>query len=154
MTFKELSKYIEKIEGISSRVEITKILADLFQKLTPAEYEKSVYLLLGRLTPKYEMLNFGMAEKMVIRAIASAVQMEKSDFVKEYKKSGDLGDTTQKFKNQQRSMLESEPSILQVFNELESIAKAGGKGSQDDKIIKLSNLIQMVDPLSARYIVR
>ena len=154
MTFKELSKYIEKIEGISSRVEITKILADLFQKLTPVEYEKSVYLLLGRLTPKYEMLNFGMAEKMVIRAIASAVQMDKSEFVKEYKKSGDLGDTTQKFKSMQRSMLESEPTILQVFDELVAVAKAGGKGSQDEKIAKLSNLIQMVDAVSARYIVR
>lgn len=154
MTFKELAAYIRKIEQTSSRLHITEILADLFAQLKPEEYEKTVYLLLGRLTPKYKTLNFGMAEKMVIRAIASALHIESSEFIKKYKQSGDIGETTQEYKNEQTSIFESKSEVLDVFENLESIAQASGEGSQDEKILRLSRLIQELDPLSARYIVR
>ncbi|MDP4011841.1 MAG: ATP-dependent DNA ligase [Candidatus Roizmanbacteria bacterium] len=154
MTFKQLSQYIQKIEKVSSRLQITEILADLFEKLKPEEYEKTVYLLLGRLTPKYKTLNFGMAEKMVIRSIASAIQIDPSEFIKKYKQSGDIGETTQEYKKEQSSMPEATPEIIFVFEVLETIARASGEGSQDTKISLLSGLIQTLDPLSARYVVR
>ena len=154
MTFQELSQYIEKIEKVSSRLQITEILADLFNKLSPVEYEKTVYLLLGRLTPRYKTLNFGMAEKMVIRAIACALQINLAEFTSKYKQSGDIGESTQSYKEAQASMLESSPEVLSVFQELESIACASGEGSQDEKISRLSRLIQELDPVSARYVVR
>jgi len=154
MKFKQLSVYIEKIEKTASRLQITEILADLFTQLRPEEYEKVVYLLLGRLTPKYKTLNFGMAEKMVIRAISSALQIDPSEFTKKYKQSGDIGETTQEYKNAQTSMLEGTLDVLTVFKTLESLAQVSGEGSQDTKISCLSGLIQELDPLSARYIVR
>src|SRR3989344_2040579 len=154
MTFKQLSVFIQKIEKVSSRLAITEILADLFHQLRPDEYEKTVYLLLGRLTPKYKTLNFGMAEKMVIRAISSSLQIDPVEYTKKYKQIGDIGQTTQEYKEIQTSMLESSPDILTVFNTLEKIAHASGGGSQDEKISLLSTLVQELDPLSARYVVR
>ena len=83
MTFQKLATYIQRIEETSSRLKITEILSDLFKELTPPEYEKTIYLLLGRLTPIYKTLNFGMAEKLVIRAIASSAQIDVKEFTKE-----------------------------------------------------------------------
>jgi len=51
-------------------------------------------------------------------------------------------------------MFSGVPDVLTVFKTLESVAKSSGEGSQDDKISRLSGLIQELDPLSARYIVR
>ncbi|KKQ25503.1 MAG: putative DNA ligase [Candidatus Roizmanbacteria bacterium GW2011_GWC2_37_13] len=80
MKFSELAIYFDKISQVSSRLEITRILADLFKKLTPEEIEKVVYLLQGRVRPAYEGIDFGMAEKTIIKAIISALNIEKSYF--------------------------------------------------------------------------
>src|SRR3989344_5715446 len=98
--FAQLSVYIQKIEQTSSRLAITVILAELFDKLTPEEFEKTVCLCLGRLTPKYITLNFGMAEKMVIRAISMSLQIDIKEFTKEYKRIGDIGEVTHTFKKE------------------------------------------------------
>ena len=154
MTFQKLATYIQRIEETSSRLKITEILSDLFKELTPPEYEKTIYLLLGRLTPIYKTLNFGMAEKLVIRAIASSAQIDVKEFTKEYKKVGDIGEVTQKLKTEQSSLHQGALSTMQVFDRLVELATDEGSGSQDMKLSKLSALIQDVDALSARYIVR
>jgi len=154
MTFKKLSTYIARIEETSSRLKITEILSNLFKDLRPDEYEKSIYLLLGRLTPIYKTLNFGLAEKLVIRAIASSVQMNVKDFTQEYKKIGDIGAVTQKLKTDQASLHQVVLNVLDVYDRLIDLAKEEGSGSQDMKLSKLSALIQDLDPLSARYVVR
>lgn len=154
MTFQKLATYIQRIEETSSRLKITEILSDLFKELEPAEYEKTIYLLLGRLTPIYKTLNFGMAEKLVIRSIASSMQMDVKDFTKEYKKVGDIGEVTHKLKQEQVSLHQTTLDTMDVFNRLVELATDEGSGSQDMKLSKFSALIQDVDALSARYIVR
>jgi DNA ligase-1 len=72
MEFCDLAVYLSKLEKTSSRNEITAILAELFKKTTPAEIDKTVYLVLGQLAPNYEGLVLNLAEKMVIRILAQA----------------------------------------------------------------------------------
>ena len=83
MKFSELSVYFDRISRNSARLEITRILAELFNKLSGEEIEKVVYLLQGRVRPAYEGIDFGVAEKMIIRAAISALNIEKSFFEKE-----------------------------------------------------------------------
>ena len=92
MTFGEFSNYLSKFEKISSRIEITKVLAELFKKLENDECSEAVYLLLGGLAPKYKNIVFNIADKMMIRAIAYAHNIDNLIVDKEYKKLGDLGD--------------------------------------------------------------
>lgn len=154
MTFKNLSIFIEEIEKTDSRLTITHLLADLFKKLSPEEMEKTLYLLQGRVVPLFEKLEFSMAEKTVIKSVASALSLEKKLFEHEYKKIGDLGQTVEHFKQEIRLFDETELSILEVFEQLYAMAKAGGIGSQETKMHILSNLIRQLDPLSVRYLVR
>jgi len=154
MTFKTLASYITRIELLSSRLEITKILAELFSKLSPEEFEKTVYLILGRLTPTYKTVNFQMAEKMVIRAVAKAFQIDKTEFVRRYEVVGDIGEVVHKIKLENKSFLSRDIEIIEVYERLLTMAQLGGPGSQEEKIVHLSSLLQEIDPLSARYVIR
>ena len=154
MTFKDLASYFEKIEKTTSRLEITKLLAQIFKKLTAKELEMTVFLLQGRVAPLYEKVEFGMAEKMVIKAAVLALNIDSKFFMKEYKKIGDLGETVEYFKRQFPSFEEKELKIEEVFFSLDKIAKEAGEGSYERKINLLSSLIQHLDPLSCRYLVR
>ena len=154
MFFSELSKYFERIEKNSSRLEITRILSELFKSLNTQEIGKVVYLLQGRVGPAYEGIDFGMAERTIIKASMSALNIDRSYFEKEFKKSGDLGQTVESFKKLYTSFEEKDMKVLTVFDFFYRLATASGNGSQDVKISLLSQLIRQLDPLSGRYLVR
>lgn len=160
MKFRELSLYFKKVEDTSSRLEITRLLSDLFKKLKPDEIDKTVYLLQGRVLPLYEPLEFGFAEKMVIKSIEMALHLEKGIIWREYKKIGDIGKTVEHFKKQYSSLedvgrpAKKDLHIHEVYNELYKLATKTGLGSQDVKINILAVMIRQLDPLSCRYLVR
>lgn len=154
MKFSELSVYFDRISRNSARLEITRILAELFNKLTPDEIERVVYLLQGRVRPAYEGIDFGVAEKMIIKAAISALNIEKGFFEKEFKKLGDLGQTIEYFKGQFTSFEEREMSVREVYDMFYKLATAGGAGSQEVKISLLAQLIRQLDPVSSRFLAR
>jgi len=154
MKFSELAIYFEKIEKNSSRLEITRILSELFKSLNHKEIGKVVYLLQGRVGPAYEGIDFGMAERTIIKASMSALNVDRSYFEKEFKKNGDLGQTVENFKKLYTSFEEKDMEVLTVFDFFYRLATASGNGSQDVKTSLLSQLIRQLDPLSGRYLVR
>lgn len=154
MTFSTLCTYIRRIEQTPSRLDMTTILAELFNALTPHEYEKAVYLIQGHISPKYALVQFGMAEKMVLKAIAFAMQADSKSLSAEFGKVGDMGEVAERLKQEQPSFEERPMEIEEVFHTLTQMAHAEGHGSQDEKIRLLSALIRQLDPLSVRYLVR
>jgi len=154
MFFSELAKYFEKIEKNSSRLEITRILSELFKSLNSQEIEKVVYLLQGRVGPAYEGIDFGMAERTIIKSAMSALNIDRSYFEKEFKKNGDLGQTVESFKKLYTSFEEKDMEVLVVFDFFYRLATASGNGSQEVKTSLLAQLIRQLDPLSGRYLVR
>lgn len=154
MTFKELAVYFEKIELNTSRLIITELLASLLRKLSKEEIKSTIYLLQGRVVPLYEKIEFGIAEKIVVKSIIKALNLEGKFFNNVYKKIGDLGQTVERFKREIKSFEEKELSINEVYVNLYQLAIASGEGSQEKKINILANLIRRLDPLSCRYLVR
>jgi len=154
MKFSKLATYFERIEKTASRLEMTQILAELYKDLAPEEFEKTVYLLQGRVVPAFEKIEFGMAEKTVVKAVISALSLDKSYFEAENRKSGDVGKTTELFKNQYISFEAKDLTVLEVYHELYRMATTSGNGSQEMKKNILSLLIRQLDPLSCRYVVR
>ena len=73
MQFSHLAEYLEKLEKISSRLAITEILAQLILESEATELGQIMYLLQGRVVPQYGSLEFGLADKFVIRAISEAL---------------------------------------------------------------------------------
>lgn len=150
MLFKEFAEYLEKLEKTSSRIEITKILSDLFKSSKAEEIQKIVYLSLGILAPNYEGLVLNLAEKMMLRVVAKAYGDSDERVKAEYKKAGDIGIVAQKLSRDTGGNL----SVSDVYEKLLAIAKDNGEGSQDRKIDKTAELLRSLDSLSARFVAR
>ena len=165
MSFQEFSEFLYRLEKTASRNEITQILADLFKKADAGEIDKICYLVLGRVAPNYEGLEFQLAEKMVMRALSIAYRTGLDDVLKAYKKAGDLGNVTQELAStqdkvpakgeaRQRRHRVKELSVENVFEILKEIALESGKDSQERKLEKMAKLLVQLDPLSAKYVTR
>jgi DNA ligase-1 len=150
MQFKELAAYLEKLEKTSSRLEITRILGDLFKKTSPGEIDKVTYLSLGILAPNYEGVILNLAERMMIRVLAKAYGLPVKKVESEYKKSGDVGSAAQKLAGGRGS----NKSVSDVYEKLLEIAADNGEGSQERKIEKTAELLKVLDPQSVRFVSR
>jgi len=152
MLFKEFAGYLERLEKISSRLAITDVLAELIGKMEPAETSKGIYLVLGQLGPDFANREFGMAVKMVIRAIAMGMGRPIEEVTKKYKQKGDLGVLLEElpFKNEKSKC----HSLGEIYDHLLKIAEDGGTGSQDRKVNKLAEIFLEVSVLERKYIAR
>ena len=151
MTFKKLAEYFQKLESTASRNSMVEILALLFGEATIQEIDKVVYLTQGRVAPLFEPVEFQMAEKMVIKAMAIAYDRSAEEITKLYKSSGDLGLTAEKLSPVAQS---SKQSVEAVFEKLTEITKINGEGSVEKKINLLAEIFKVSDPLSACFIAR
>lgn len=150
MQFKDFAIYLDKLEKTSSRIEITKILAELFKKTSGDEIDKVVYLSLGALAPGYKGIVFNLAERMMIRVMAKAYGKEIKDVLAVYKREGDLGNTAGKFATKSGKNL----SVSEVYSKLYKVAVEAGEGSQERKVEAAAEVLNEADPLSARFIAR
>lgn len=154
MRFIDLSKYFEKLEETSSRLSLIDILSDLFKSVNSSEeLEKITYLIQGRISPFFEATEIGMADKMVAESVARSFKTTQKEVLKLYQKLGDMGKTVEKISKEGKIKLE-DLTIDEVFETLTKIANTSGEGSVDKKQNLLSNLLQKMDSLSAKYLVR
>jgi DNA ligase-1 len=153
MQFRILSSYLERLEATSSRLEMTRILTELFKKSDAGEIDKVVYLSLGILAPNYEGVLLNLAEKMMIRTLAKAYQKNTDEVLGLFKKIGDIGSVAQELSKASKTS-DGALSVTDVYEKLLEIAKDGGAGSQEGKIEKMVNLLEMVGSLDARFIAR
>jgi DNA ligase-1 len=153
MTFSDLSIYFQTLEQTASRLSMTETLSQLFKKSTVGEIGEICYLLQGRVAPLYEAIEFGIADKLMIRAIAKAYVISEPEVLKQFKKHGDLGITGEEISKEKQSARNTS-SIHDVFTTLTELAHLGGEGSQDKKIQLVSKLLSSSDSLSVRYLVR
>ena len=156
MLFRDFTCFLEEIEQTDSRLKITELLAQLFAKTNSQEIEQTCYLLQGRVGPQYEKLEFGLAERLVIKAMINSFSLNSKQARQYYKKVGDLGRVVEDYrKNTQMLFQETKKlSISEVFAQLARLSQLKGKGSQEEKLSIVSGLLQQLDSLSNRYVVR
>lgn len=150
MLFGELAQYFKKIESTPKRNEMVEILADLFKKADKEEIDKIIYLLNGRVAPDYEKIEFGMSEKLVLRAISLALDISTLELERFYKEVGDLGELIVKYYEDKGKDL----SVSETFKTLCEIANLAGEGSVDAKVNKLAYLINSLTTEGGKYLVR
>ncbi|KKT72964.1 MAG: putative DNA ligase [Candidatus Collierbacteria bacterium GW2011_GWB1_44_6] len=152
MLFNEFAGYLERLEKISSRLEITDVLAELIEKMTPEETDKGVYLTLGHLGPDFDNKEFNMAVKMVLRSVAAGSGLSAQETEKIYKKKGDLGLLVEDLDFKKDTLIKY--SIGEVFDRLMIIADEGGGGSQERKVARLTELLMTTSPLERKFLAR
>jgi len=160
MVISELGVFMDRLEKVSSRLEITRIPSELYIASQPKEIDKTTYLILGILAPSYKGIVFNLAERMMLKVLAQAYDTDIDKVKKLYKEKGDLGNVAEglaqnlklppgRVRDKAQNL-----SVLNVYELLLVIAQDAGEGSQERKIQKMADLLKIVDPLSARYISR
>lgn len=150
MKFSEVVAAFDELSAHTSRISITKILAVLFARATPHEARIIANLSLGSLYPSYQNVQFAIAEKTCIGALAEILGESEAQVMAEYKKRGDLGLVAREGQWKSRESL----TVTQIYERLEKLAHASGAGSQEEKKSQLVTLLRDVDPGSALYIIR
>ena len=156
MLYSEIADVFDRLEGTSSRLEMTSIFADFFKGLDPDSLKHIVYLSQGKLHPDFYGVELGMADKLVLRSVSFVSGMPESKIDELWKKEGDPGRIAETLiKNRKQASLFSEPLTLdKVLKNLMLIESAEGRDSQDKKMKYLSNLLMDSGPIEARYLCR
>jgi len=151
VTFAELSGYLDRLESTSSRNELVKTLAELYAKSSPDEIQPLSYLIQGRLVPFFEPIEIGLGDKLVIAAIAQAFETPADEVTKLFDRLGDLGMVAATLSAHGSK---TELPVIAVHAKLLEIALASGAGSVEKKRSLFAALLQQVDPVSAKHLVR
>ncbi|MGQ9530807.1 MAG: ATP-dependent DNA ligase [Candidatus Bathycorpusculaceae bacterium] len=156
MLYSIIAETYEKIEATTKRLEMTDLLVDLL-KNTPKEIiDKVVYLTQGKIYPDFVKLEIGVAERLAIKALAKASGIRETEIEEDLKKTGDLGETAQKFmaKKKQVTFFQQPLTVQKVYETLDKMAKASGSGAVDLKTTLLAGLLADATPKEAKYIMR
>lgn len=156
MKYVELAELYEKMESTTKRLEKTYILAEFLKKTKADDIPIIMLLLEGRVYHKADERKPGVAAKTAIKAINLATGIPMDKIEKEWKKTGDLGLVAENHtKNKQQATLFSDDlTIKKVFENLQKLAAAEGKGAVEKKLQLIAGLLTSAKPLEAKYIIR
>jgi DNA ligase-1 len=154
--YSRIAEAYEKIEATTKRLEMTDYLVEILKETPTNLIGKVVYLTQGKLYPDFVGIEIGIAEKLAIRAVARSAGHREKDIEEDTQKTGDLGETTQKFmeKKTQSTFFSTPLTVQRVYETLDKMANSTGSGSIDTKLALLAGLLSDASPIEAKYIVR
>jgi DNA ligase-1 len=122
---------------------------------TPQELLPTVcYMCQGLVAPEFAAVDLGLAEKLALRAVATAANVEAADVVSAVREAGDLGQAAEQLLAATAGDREPSLHVATVLDTLHQIARAEGPGSQGRKLDLLAGLLAAATPLEARYLLR
>src|SRR5512135_628729 len=145
------------LEQASGRLALTARLAELLTA-TPDDLLPTVcYLCQGLIAPEFAGVDLGLAEKLAVRAVATAAGTDAGQVAALVRETGDLGQAAERLlappvagSGGRAAGLE----VTEVVRTLREIAAAEGAGSQGRKLELLAGLLARATPLEARYLLR
>jgi len=151
------------LEQLSGRLALIDRLAALLAQ-TPTDLLPEVcYLCQGLIVPEYVGLDLGLAEKLAIRALATATGTGAPEVAARVREAGDLGLATEQLMTEQlmtKQLTAAGASrspgleVAAVIGTLRQVAVAEGPGSQGRKLELLGGLLGEATPLEGRYLLR
>ncbi len=156
MLYFDLAKTFDKLESTGSRLEMTSILADFFRRADKTELRSIVYLSQGKLHPDFVPGVLGMADRLVLKAIAKASGNPEEMAERLAIETGDPGQVAEALisKKKQMSLFSEDLTVERVVKGLATIESADGRDSQDTKQRTLAGLLHDSNPVEARYLCR
>jgi DNA ligase-1 len=142
------------LEQASGRLILIDRLAALLAQ-TPEELLPTVcYLCQGLVAPEFAAVDLGLAEKLALRAVATATGVEPEEVVAALREAGDLGQAAEQLLEATAADRQPGLEVAAVIDTLHEIARAEGSGSQGRKLELLAGLLALATPLEARYLLR
>ena len=154
MEYEVVAEAYRDLEQASGRLVLIDRLATLLAQ-TPQELLPTVcYLCQGLVAPEFAGVDLGLAEKLALRAVATATGVEPEQVVAAVRDAGDLGQAAEQLLVATAGERAPSLQVAAVVDTLHQIAGAEGPGSQGRKLDLLAGLLALATPLEARYVLR
>ena len=154
MEYEVVAEAYRDLEQASGRLMLIGRLAALLAQ-TPQELLPTVcYLCQGLIAPEFAGVDLGLAEKLALRAVASATSVEPEEVVAAVREAGDLGQAAELLLAATAGDRAPSLEVAAVVDTLHQIAGAEGAGSQGRKLDLLAGLLALATPLETRYLLR
>ncbi len=154
MEYEIVAEAYRDLERASGRLALVDRLAALLAG-TPAELLPTVcYLCQGLIAPEFAGVDLGLAEKLAVRAVATATGAGPEQVAARVRETGDLGLAAEQLLTVTAGDRPAALTVTAVVDTLHQIAAAEGPGSQGRKLDLLAGLLAQATPLEARYLLR
>jgi len=156
MRYSKIVEIYDQIEATTKRLEMTDLLVQLIKETPKEEIDKVIYLTTGVIYPDYLGVELGVADKLGIRAIAEVSGKAEHLIEENYKKTGDIGITAERFSSlkPQTTLISEVLTVKKVYETFDKISRATGPGSIDLKIRLLCGLLANASGKEAKYVLR
>jgi DNA ligase-1 len=156
MRYSKIVEIYEQIEATTKRLEMTDLLVRLIKETPKEDIDKIVYLTAGILYPDFMGIELGVAEKLGIKAIAEVSGKPDHLVEEDYKRTGDLGITAEKFSSgkRQATLITEALTVKKIYETFDRISRATGPGSIEQKVRLLCGLLTNASGKESRYVIR
>src|SRR5690348_1444281 len=114
MRYETVAEAYRDLEAATGRLELIDRTAELLRATPDDELARVCYLCQGLIAPQFAGIDLGLAEKLAIRAVASAAGVEPEAVTAGVRARGDLGEATE-------ALLPSRTPILTVGEVVETL---------------------------------
>jgi DNA ligase 1 len=154
LRYETVAEAYRDLEQASGRLALTDRLAVLLAE-TPAGLLPTVcYLCQGLIAPEFAGVDLGLAEKLAVRAVATATGVNPERVAAAVRQGGDLGQAAEQLLAATAADRPPSLSVTEVTGTLHQIAEAEGPGSQGRKLELLAGLLGRATSLEVRYLLR
>lgn len=159
ISFKEFCRICERIESITSTLEITDVVADFLRKLNEEDLKTVPLLLMGSIFPEWDERDLGIGPSSIFEAVSSVASIyreELENLIREYGDAGLAVEEALRRKPKSFLVFEEEEELLlrDVYRILVEISEISGNRSVERKLNRLKYLYSSLSPFEARYLTR
>ena len=154
MKYETIAEAYRDLEQATGRLALTDRLAALLAGTPPGLLPTVCYLCQGLIAPEFAGVDLGLAEKLAVRAVATATGAGPEQVAASLRETGDLGQAAEQLLAATAADRPASLQVNAVVETLHRIAEAEGPGSQGRKLELLAGLLTQATPLEARYLLR
>jgi DNA ligase-1 len=152
--YETVAEAYRDLEQAGGRLALIDRLATLLAATPPGLLPTVCYLCQGLIAPQFAGVDLGLAEKLAVRAVATATGAEPGQVTASVRETGDLGQAAEQLLTVTAADRPASLPVTEVVDTLHRIAEAEGTGSQGRKLDLLAGLLAQATPLEARYLLR
>jgi len=152
--YQTVAEAYRDLERATGRLALTERLAALLAGTPPELLPTVCYLCQGLIAPEFAGVDLGLAEKLAVRAVATATGTGPEQVTATVRETGDLGQAAEQLLDATAADRPASLEVTAVVDTLHRIAEAEGAGSQGRKLELLAGLLTQATPLEARYLLR
>ena len=129
------------LEQATGRLALIERLAALLAQTPDGLLPAVCYLCQGLIAPEFAGVDLGLAEKLAVRAVATATGATAEQVAARVRETGDLGQAAEQLLTATSAGRPAVLTVTTVVNTLRQIANAEGPGSQGRKLELLAGLL-------------